>query len=254
MKGYLPSDTPKECRDQIMNLPQVDPSAALADSIAAARLRGDTTRADSLAGRTPVISVDPSAALQDSIAVARLRGANARADTLSGRFSTVPETPSYTFREGRDPITGKLGTFRLNTRTGEAIPVTSIAPVGNGASGDGYSEADRTRDLGIVGSGINPLNERQKTALIAPDSTIASEAYNADLERWSGAQYRLSADDMKKAITSLMAKFPPAQYKGQIKRHKATGILFFSDGTSWREVEKTEPPLVPNSYLPLQSQ
>jgi len=203
---------------------------------------GVASKADSIStGLLPRASAPPQPSQweQSYGRIYQGQGTPTKADSINVGLlprATAPQTDSFTIRNAPD---GSL--LRINSRTGEATPVTQNgAPIiGKQDKPDEVTEAEYrsalsgTRSLlsGAANDSLNAVGDYMPPE----DYEEASGASRSLLSQHRDTVQRYTEQQTVKELTQA---HPPKDFAGQYAQDPDTGAWYFSDGTQWRRIVK----------------
>lgn len=76
------------------------------------------------------------------------------------------------------------------------------------------------------------VNKRIKSMSLIEKKAAVDELINAELP-FSQQKQQLPPEQIQQIAQTMAQMFPPAQFKGKQKRHKASGVVLESDGNAW---------------------
>lgn len=231
----------------------VDPSKAIADSVAVSKERvvaGNATAADSTRlsmANVPGFEPEKPDRVSDyGRALAAIRGGTGdRADSIHVGLqprAAAPRTPTIGIREGIDPNTGEKVFLNTNSLTGSLTPAkTNYRPAAGADKNAAYEKSvRRVNDIGAEIVKIdNILNDPNMKNGAYRDEFGSTKYYDLDaLKRQRNALITEQTHYQSKMIVPELEKeMPASQYTGKTVTDKETGRRFKSDGKSWTLIQ-----------------
>lgn len=138
-------------------------------------------------------------------------------------------TERFTFGAGINPDTGKEETTKRNNLTGE-VTFTGIAPI------------EKPGKTGLITD--TQVNSALKEKIAIEKSGIKNKGYtDGELEQLdnikniiNGKKQQDIAKKIPITIDTLTKQYPPSAFKRYRHKDPKTGVMFFSDGNTWRQI------------------